>query len=441
MAAITTACAATVVAAVSTSVPVAVALAAGFVGMVALVTDRRRSAAVLWGAVALAAPFQGLRPAPFLTLSDIVMVLAVIATLPDTLTRRRSRVAPPPLVAALVLLVAGGLLGTFFSASPGASLLNMVKLVVAAGGSVLALSLWSPEIRSLRRFAWLWFGGAVANTMIALFASKLVLGRAQGLTTQPNHLGLIGVLGTALGLGLVLSASKARFRTVALAGTGVCVAGVVASGSRAALIGEVATFLAVAIFARRPRLLTRTAVVVILLGIAAGAGLIRIPDSSALSRLAGGGGSRESNVERQRNLATTMGRIARHPLTGEGFEFALEPHDIYLQPLVVAGPIGLVALAMAAWAILRASRAGLGAASSAGDGNGFLLAGLSGGYVGYLAAGFFQNIAWDRYLWIYIGLVLMVAASLRESYRPELANRTITATRFPPGPARQISAA
>jgi len=39
--------------------------------------------------------------------------------------------------------------------------------------------------------------------------------------------------------------------------------------------------------------------------------------------------------------------------------------------------------------------------------------GLTGGFAGYLASGAFDNILWDRYLWTYLGLLIVLAGTMR----------------------------
>lgn len=113
----------------------------------------------------------------------------------------------------------------------------------------------------------------------------------------------------------------------------------------------------------------------------------------------------ESDLGRRQVAAEALEKIDKRPLTGEGFEFAQAAHNIYLQVLVVGGPLALLSFLAVSGLILRS---GLRALQTArGTRNGPLLAGLAGGYAGYLASGAFDNILWDRYLWAYDGLLIV----------------------------------
>lgn len=424
-------------------------VAAGFLAGLTIL-ERRRLAPILWAGVAFTAPLQGVRVAPILAASDILLIAAVVAILPDVLVGWR-RSLPSGVTSAFGLLVTAGLIGTFFAQDVGASLANLVKIVLAAAGSVMAMALWDPGAARLRRFAWLWFAGACTSAAWAAVTPRSVVGRSRGLTTHPNHFGLVCVLAVGLGLGLALS-SSGRARLLALSGVVLLTAGIGLSGSRSALLGLAVTIGLTAVLTRRFRLLVATGVAIVVASMALVVGLIHLPDSHALSRLGGGGGSAGSDVERAQALSGALTSIGKHPFTGEGFQFAQAAHSIYLQVIVVGGPLALVGFLGVCWLIgragLRAVRAGRGRR------NGPVVAGLTAGYAGYLASGTFDNILWDRYLWTYIGLLLVLAASTRRSARPGTAygqvpqlaappprqssstRATIGSRELPPGPGR-----
>ena len=391
-------------------------LGAGALLLGLIVFSRRRLAAVLWAGVAFTAPLQGVRVGSALALSDLVIILAVLAILPDV-TRGWRQVVPDGLVTAFGVLVLAGLVGTFFAPSTAESIAVLFKIVLAAAGSIVAMALWRPSREELRRFAWLWMAGATASAVWGAIAPReLYAGRTAGLTTHPNHFGLVCALGVGLGLGLALS-SAGRARLAALACVIVLIGGVGISGSRTALFALVVAVGVTAILTRRFRLLVTVAVVAVLASISVIIGIVKIPDSHALSRLVGGGASAVSDVERQQTLEAALASIERHPVTGEGFGLALAAHNIYVQALVVGGPLALLGFLGVSGLIVRR---GLGAPRQARGGrDGPLLAGLTAGYIAYLCSGIFDNILWDRYLWTYIGLLLtLAAASRRPTQRP-----------------------
>lgn len=386
----------------------ALTLVVGTIGVTAALLERSRLAPLLWSAVAFTAPLQGVRVAPFLALSDVLLVAALATILPDVSRRSWRRVVPQGVMFAFVVLVGSGLVGTFFAPDVLASLANLAKIVLAAAGSVAAMALWGPGEALARRFAWLWFAGATASATLAAVRPREFVGRALGLTTHPNHFGLVCLLGVGLGLGLVLS-SRGGVRTATGACVLILIAGTGLSGSRAAILGLVVTIGTTALLARKFRVLAATGVGVIVAAMAVVAGIVRIPESNALSRLGGGGGSAASDAERITALSEALAQIARHPFTGEGFEFAQVAHSIYVQALVVGGPLALIGFLCVCGLILRTGARA--ATARRGQRDGPVLAGLTAGYAGYLVSGAFDNILWDRYLWTYIGLLLALAAS------------------------------
>lgn len=398
-----------VMAAVGQATAAFVLLGAVIVGA-ATVLERRRLAPVLWAGVAFTAPLQGVRVAPSIAVSDVLMVAASLSILPDVLHHRR-RMLPSGTVTVLALLIISGLMGSFFATELASSLANLVKFVFAAAGTVAAMALWDPGGARLRGFAWLWFAGATASAAWAAATPRAYLGRALGLANHPNHFGLICVLALGLGLGLGLS-SAGRARLAAFGGVGLVSVGIGLSGSRAAIISAAVTIAMTAVLARRTRLLVATGLVVILGSMAAVVGVVHVPDGNALSRFTGGGGSAASDLERKQTLSRALDSIAHHPFTGVGFD-ADPAHNIYLQALVVGGPIALLSFLCMAWLILHAGLRGVRAERSRS--NGPLHAGLTAGFIGFLVSGAFNPMLWDRYLWTYFALVLVLAVSTGRS--------------------------
>ena len=375
------------------------------------ILERRRMAPVLWAGVAFTAPLQGIRTGPVLALSDLLLIAAFAMILPDVLVGWR-RVVPAGVVIAFIVLVTAGLAGTFFAADVGASLANLVRIVLAAAGSVTAMALWDPGRARLQQFAWLWFAGACTSAAWAAVTPRSFVGRAVGLSNHPNHFGLMCMLAVGLGVGLALS-STGWPRMAALGGVVLLLAGVGLSGSRAALLGTAVAIGLVALLTRRFRLLAASGVVVVLAAMAVVVGIVHIPDSNALARLGGGGGSAGSDVGRVQVAEEALTTIARYPLTGQGFQFAAEAHNIYLQALVVGGPLALLSFLCLSGLILRA--AGRAVRRERHRRSGPLVAGLMAGYAAYLSTGFLWNILWDRYLWTYVALLLVLAATSEAS--------------------------
>jgi O-antigen ligase len=373
-----------------------------------------RIAGAAWTGAAFTAPMNAVRLSSSVALCDVFLVIAVVAMVPSVaLTRRASlRQDDAQVVVGLAVIAVGGLLGAIFSARPDISLIDTAKFVLAAGGSVVAVRLWDPDRRSVHWFCACWLAGAVVSALWALTFSAKILGRPLGLATHPNHLAIVCLLGIAMCLGFALGDHPVAPRLCVVALLPL-VAALVESGSRAALVGFLVMVPAVAALSRRVQLAVRAAAVVGIVGVAVLAGVVHFPADTGVARLFGGASTPGSNASRVEHLQRSLSRFERHPLTGEGFEFAQEAHNVYLQTLVAAGPLGLIGFVLAAASVLKAgSRRGLGGGRGRATGDRALLAGLTGGYLGYLVAGLFQNILWDRYLWLYVAAILSVAANL-----------------------------
>jgi hypothetical protein len=394
----------------------------------------RGVAGLAWAGAAFTAPFNGVRVSSLVAVSDVFLVLAVVAMLPPMVVRGREPLRSSShegVLVGIALIAVGGTLGTLFATQPVASLAGIAKFVLAAAGSVLAVRLWAPGTREVRWFCSLWLGGAVVSSLWALTLGPELVGRPLGLSTHPNHLGIVCLLATGIALGFILS-GRPLARGLSMASFPLLVVVLVASGSRAALLGFFVMVPAVAVLSYRLQLAVRAGVVAAVFGLAVLAGAVDLPASSGLGRLFGDGSTPASDVSRIEGLSTSIDRFERHPLTGEGFEFAQEAHNIYLQVLAAAGPLGLIGLVVVAGSVVRASSAGVRAASGRVSGDHALLAGLAGGYVGYLVAGLFQNILWDRYLWLYIAAILALGASLLAATTEALSSPGGTDSRPPP---------
>ena len=378
--------------------PVLAVLAALAAASFVLAGVRRLSVAA-WGTAAFTAPLSGVRVSA-LALGDVALIAAVALSALSSVTGRRPGWT-------------GGVVGTFFAARPATSLGGVATFVLGSAGPVAALALWAPSRRQLRCFAWLWLAGAVASALWAILLGPAAFGRRAGLATHPNHLGIICMLGTGLALGLVVSGARPA-RRLAVAALPVLLLALALSGSRAAVVGCASAVLAMTWLCRRLHLALRALVVACAFGATVLAGVVDVPEQSGLGRLAGGRSAAESDTARAEHLARSLERFRQHPLTGEGFEFAEEAHNIYLQVAVAAGPMGVLGLLLVARGVLGATRRGASAGPWPIGGDRALVAGLGAGYAGYLVVGAFQNLLWDRYLWLYVACALALAARLED---------------------------
>ena len=331
-------------------------------------------------------------------------MFAIAALLASGPRLRPSLECARPVLLAVALIALGGLLASLASANPAASAFNVARLVVAAGGVVLALVLWSPGRNGVFALAWLWVASAVATSLWGLVVHQDVAGRAIGLSTHSNHLALAATmaLGPALGLAAGLRGGR---RLLPVACVAVLAAGILASGSRAALLGT--GVVAIAFAAGCPRALLPMAAALGGVALLSVTGVVDIGGANALGRLLGldGLGAAASDAERWLLLDAALDRLDLAPLLGSGFESALEAHNVYLQVWAGAGLLGLSGLALLAWVAARSYLKARDSARGTRDAMATLALGLACGWLGYFVVALFQNPLWDRYVWVPAALI------------------------------------
>ncbi|MGH9223247.1 MAG: O-antigen ligase family protein, partial [Acidimicrobiales bacterium] len=380
-------------------------------------------------AVAASAPLTGVRALGGVALTDVFLAIAAVALLARS---ARGQQAHPHLAGfwvGLLLIVVGGSLGTFFANDPVPSLLNLLRFAVAAAGPVLIVWAWRPDAATLRRYAWYWVAGALVSGLVGLVSSGDASGRTAGLAGHPNPLAIISSLGAGLALVLAVS-SASRVRWAATGAFGILSLVVIKAGSRAGLL-VLAVSVAVVVLRTRARRggashLARYAVVFVgfgaLSGLLLSTGAIELGKHNAVSRFLGDVTTASSDSARAPLLAAGIRTIAERPLTGAGFERALEAHNIYVQIWAAAGLLGLIGLLAVSWTTVRTGLRSLATTSET-----LISTGFASGYVGYLAGGVFQNTLWDRYVWLHVALGLWIGTS------QVVAGATTTTTASPPG--------
>ncbi|HEU4868338.1 MAG TPA: O-antigen ligase family protein [Actinomycetota bacterium] len=312
-----------------------------------------------------------------------------------------------PVAVLTCLTVAGGLGGSFTATDQVTSMAELGRFTASTLLLIVIIALWSPSREMVRRLMWIALLGVCVHVLIAMFIRD-PNGRALGLATHPNHLGLSSALAIGLALGLVMSSRRRMHWALGGLALAILGLGIVMSGSRAAALAAAVTVVTFLIATRSWKLIAWGAVV---LAVAAGLVTLKVVDlgeQNALTRLAGDRSAELSNRERVRAYDEALTAITENPLTGGGFTSAKAAHSIYLQLWVSAGLLGLVFVfglgVVALKALLRAR--------TRGD---LTSLGLAAGYLGYLAAGFVTNQLWDRYIWLHLCLLLALQAKYRDS--------------------------
>jgi O-antigen ligase len=359
---------------------------------------------------------KGIRLSTSVALSDLFFLSAALILLPRLLAASgMERLAPVKrLVGGTMLIVLGGLLGSILAENPAGSLTQLLRFTVAAVLVPVLIALWKPSFVEIRRLSWCWVISVTISAVVAIGEIGTARhGRADGLTTHPNHLALTCVMAVGPAIALTLL-SRGLERTLGLLSCMALGAGLLISGSRAGAVGLILTLTSMMVLTRRLAVsggfaATAVASVAILF-----TGVVELPAGNTLARLIGTGdqevarGVGVSDAGRRELLSAGFDRVFSNPLTGSGFENALVSHDIYLQLWASAGVLGLVGMSIVITALLNVPARGLFARTRPVSPPAILLMGSAASYFGYLVAGLFQNALWDRYLWLTPSLIAVL---------------------------------
>ena len=346
-----------------------------------------------------------------LTASDLFLAAAIVLLLPrfDFAYARRMWVV----ALAVGLITVGGLIGT---AVTGADVLGsadpLTSFLAASLGGMAMVVCWRPGLEQIKSFGWLWIGGGVISAMVALLIPDLhMFLRPSGLTPQSNHLAIISVILVGVALGLTATSPTRSSLLMGFTAISLLLAAIVASGSRAGLAAAMLVVL-LALIATRNRILVAITAGVIFVGLtlaltgAAG-------QDNALDRLSGGNETSSiSDQSRDTRNAAGWERFKDHPVTGVGFADVTEPHNFFLQLGSSAGVLGIIGGVMLIVLALRSYALAVWRRVSEHPELWAMAAGLSAAVIGYLAASMFQNVLWDRNIWIAIALMSWTAAAM-----------------------------
>jgi O-antigen ligase len=387
--------------------------------------------ALMCGA-ALAVSMIALRAGSEITVADVILA-AAIAPLLIVASRRpfdgRRLLFPEgfrwhlPVLVLICVVVFGGLAGSFAADDQNLSLAELARFAASSMVAILLLWIWNPSRRMLEVLCWCLLAGATVNAALGLVMEKHG-GRAMGLGTHPNHYGLAASLGCGIALGFIFTSTGWGRKLAALACLTVLGVGILDSGSRAALLGVFVTGMAFLVTTKSWKLVA--------LGVVMGGAaiatinydLVTVNELNAVSRLRGDQTSYLADQERLEAARVTLVAISEHPITGNGFANAKLAHSIYLQLVASAGLLGAV---FAIGLICMMIRALLAAKRS----NDLLAIGVVSSYAGYLAAGAFSNILWDRYVWLHLAVMLTLVARAHSGTGAEALPRQPAATSAP----------
>jgi O-antigen/teichoic acid export membrane protein len=310
----------------------------------------------------------------------------------------------------VALVAAGGLLGAAAADELATGLGSYLRLVLGVAGTLALFAVWRPARVEVSRFAAVWVASACLSAGVAVVGSVSGSVRPSGLATHPNHLALIAAIAAGPALAFAATGSSRR-RTLGLGAAGLLGAGVLVSGSRSGLLALVAAGALVVLWTGSRRLVLAAGV-----SLACGALLIQtghvvLPQQNALDRAVTTSERSVylSDVERAESRRRALALIDERPLTGAGFEHALLAHNVYVQLLVIGGPLALVGFGLVAASSLGGlRRLGRTAVERRADA---LTGGLAAGFAAFLVAGAYQNSLWDRYIWVTAALAAAAAVA------------------------------
>ncbi len=348
------------------------------------------------------------------TISDLLLVAAVVLLLPRFRLAAAGRLWVPAVAVASISV--GGAIGTVV-VSPSdlaASAENIGRFAAASIAAMLLVVCWRPGRRQIASFGWPWVAAGVISAVVALLTpSNIDVGPGPpGLTPHPNHLAIISVVLLGVTLGLVGADRSGRRLMAGIVAGGILFAAVVDSGSRAGFAAALIVIVLVLV-ATRDRIVVRLAVaavvvglILLLLGLAG--------DSNGIQRLGREGVDRGPGRRAFNDAA--WDRFKAHPVTGVGFADALQPHNLVLTASSGAGLLGIVGAVMLIVLALRIYALTVWRRIDEDPARRILVAGLAAAVIGYLAASLFQNVIWDRNVWIAIALMTWGAALLRGAH-------------------------
>lgn len=404
-------------------------------------------AAVLVALGVVAVTWNGVRGPGQISPFDILFGAAFAALGFSSLRGGRLRVLPGWLLLAGVGLLAAALLAELFVPDPPAQsraasqafldqtgqegatdsdIVMLGKLELGLVAVPVLIGAVTASSRRARLVADLWLLSAVVSAGVAsldlLLATRIgelatglpfVEGRPSGLAIHSNHLALASAMALPLALTHAIAAQRVQ-RVLASAASVVLLVGILASGSRANLLGAVLAVALTWLFLRGTRAKVAVGVVAGLMLILVGSMVVSAEGYKVvtLERLAGEGGAIESNSRRQYMLEVSLSAVMAHGVTGVGFATARDAHNLYLQMLQAGGIVALVAFTVFAcgavrlgWRLSRDSRAPPAAAR--------LATALTVSLLVWLITGLLQNAVNDRYIFVPFGVLLGLSLAVK----------------------------
>lgn len=318
-----------------------------------------------------------------------------------------------------VALLLGGLIGGVVASTNDLGTSTALRFAVSLAAVLLLAAVLSADPKRWYLVVRSYVLGTVISAAAAILTdtSAGFRGRATGLANHPNHFGLTMMLGIFCAITLTISSTRLD-RAIGLVATIPLGAGLLASGSRAALAG---TLLGLAfLLVLQGGKAIRMTIALSLPGIPLVLWIMSNTSAgtSALSRLIAP--TKYEGVASQDRLghyADALKIIRSYPMTGIGFSRGLVFHDLPLQIVVTAGLLGLAAIWLLGNYLGRVIGTGIGQTA---DGRCRVMAG------GILATAAFLLVSpnlYDRFLLVFFVVAACTPKVLAEwAHEPTMAD-------------------
>lgn len=417
--------------------------------------DLRPVAGLLLLATFALTPIQLERIGPHVTLADVTLVLAGLATL---LSAHRWRplgaIVTPRLAGAFALMAAGGALGLLFAGAgatspiipPGASealsefALEAYSPTSASSAELLArltgvavlcfvvILGTDPTPRLLRRCMTVYVAAASVSAVIGTFAAassahygnfESGVGRATGLAGNANIFGVVTAIGVVFAAVLATLSSDRRVQALYTAAVAVQVLGIAYSGSRGAMVGVVAGLVVVAVRlvrTGRGRIVAVAGVIALLFTVVTVSGLVRVPtvdrmllrtDTTASSL------SVESTDVRIELFSRALDdRGLESLLVGSGLreQPATSVHNGHFEVWLGLGALGIVGWLLVCFLTCVPAVRTAWRRDDLDERDGVRFA-FSAAFVAFVVTALTVNNIWNRYLWLLVAVVAFLGSA------------------------------
>ena len=375
--------------------------------------------------------FNGVRVTSGLSVADVPLAASAVTAALALSLSPRPIAAPRWLGVAAAGIFTAGVLSALTSDDVVENFIPTLRFTVALALMPLVIGALTRSSRNRQLVVAAWLASAGLNALVGLtdffgltavsatFLEVNSSGRVNAFTAHPNHLGIVCAMTVPVALWGTLQrrASSLPFGRVAwFAALALLVGGIFVSGSRAAVIGGLAGCAFVFLLGiRRGRAavgLTAFFAVALLVISLLSSSVDQTESASVFERLGGNTSAQTSDAGRFDAFDEAIEGFANSPIYGEGYQFARQAHDIYLQLLQSGGVLALVAFGFFIVGSLSLGRR-LRVSTRLPVADRELAGAAMASLIAWFVVGIAQPTLYDRYLYVPAGILLGLAAAER----------------------------